>query len=109
MHDINRMDIECIVAPSSMCLRALDIDGWHKIVELLTAKLDHLLPMYYDLLRPCLLPAYSSGQVSRNSSRRHVCSTGVILSPPAGPLRSQLEIQMQGIISGWYMQSMYPL
>jgi hypothetical protein len=50
MHDINRIDIECIVAHSSICVRAMDIDGTHKTFEIFTAKLDHMLPKYYDIV-----------------------------------------------------------
>ena len=48
--DINRMDIECIIAPSMMGLRALDMDGRFNTHDTLSARLSHLSAIYYDLM-----------------------------------------------------------
>ena len=48
--EINRMEIENIVVPSMMLLRALDIGGQHRTAELFSDKVDHMLGLYYDLV-----------------------------------------------------------
>ena len=48
--DINRMDVECIVAPSMVGLRALDISGRFKTFDTLRDKLAHPRNVYYDLM-----------------------------------------------------------
>ena len=44
------MEIESIVVPSMMLLRALDIGGQHRTAELFSDKVDHMLWLYYNLV-----------------------------------------------------------
>ena len=48
--DINRMDIECIIVPSMVGLRAMDTDGRFNTHDTLSARLSFLSPIYYDLI-----------------------------------------------------------
>ena len=48
--DINRLDIECIIAPTMMGLRAVEMDKRYKSFDALKAKIDHMSNIFYDLV-----------------------------------------------------------
>jgi hypothetical protein len=48
--EINRMEIDNIVVPSMILLRALEIGGQYRTAELFSDKVNHMRGLYYDLV-----------------------------------------------------------
>jgi hypothetical protein len=76
---MNRMEIENIVVPSMMLLRALDKGGQHRTAELFSDKVDHMRGLYYDLVvDPATVVEKRTGITVRFFSRRNLYTYNLV-------------------------------